>query len=109
MVNGRLAEEFKNLGLINVLLLFYSGPALPTYINRRRQIDTTWISPDLHSQAYNFAPFYFGIGDYRLMIINFFTELFFGNEYVPMILDNPSIVSNYTYHAEYLFSEYKIQ
>ena len=97
--------------------IFYQDVEQPTFYKGRYQIDTVWVSPFLRSCAFSIAPFYLGVGNYRIFIIDFPMELVMGDRFIlicrpsmrRLISYYPSSVRNYIQYSEFLFKHYRIK
>ena len=112
---GILARLFRSLDLLETTDLFYQGPQHPTFYEGRYQIDATWVSPSLRTSASIMAPFYFGAGDHRVLVVDFPMEYVMCSRFIPMcrllmirlISCQPKSMSNYLAHSEFLFKHHR--
>ena len=82
MRTGKLRRSFSKLGPIEMSQLFSSTLALATYFRGRYQIDTVWVTPNIIPSVASIVLLNFGVGNYRVFVIDFLTELILGNKFM---------------------------
>ena len=85
MRGGKLQKLLEETGLIKLSALFFNNPLLLSYIIESTQIDAIWISPNLKPSKLSILPYYFGIGDHRVIIADFPIKYFIGEGFVPIM------------------------
>jgi len=107
---------FLSLGLVDSISTITSAKLPGSHIRGSHQIDSIWISPDLIIKATSFCPFNFGIGDYRIVLVDLDKLVLFGTvsssspimKMRRLISSNPSLVKSYLAYLKEKISDYKI-
>ena len=68
-------ELISQLHMINAMKSRINCPGPNTFHLGSKKVDRIWITQDLDISSACFLPFYFGIRDYRGIIINFYSSL----------------------------------
>ena len=72
----------KSIGLIEITSLFTLENLPNTFITGRFQINAVWLTPNLGPYASSIAPFFFGIRDHKVFIVDFQLESILKDEFV---------------------------
>jgi len=78
MTSSRLHKIFKELGLIEIYKAITDKKPLVSFFKGRKQLDTTWVSPNLYSKATGITLFFFSICNHQLIILRFNVDLILG-------------------------------
>ena len=84
MRDRKLQQAFNSLGLIEIASLFSNEPPPASHITGLKQICRVWISPNILPSTASMLPHYFGVGDYRYLVLDFLKELFLGDGFIPI-------------------------
>ena len=111
MINGRIVKIFKEIRLTESTSFFHSRAPPAMFVEGRYQIDRVWSSLRLRPCTASIAPFYLGVGDHRIFIVNFPKELIIGEGFVPiykpsirrLISYQPKAILTYIERGESLF------
>ena len=84
IILGRLFKCFKSIGLIETFKSIHDESPPVSFIEESRQLDIVWVSPSLQPKLVSITPFLFGIGDYRVIILDFNVELILRLGFIPI-------------------------
>ena len=115
--NSHLQRLLESMGLIESSSQFSTDPPLPSHISGSKQIDGLWVTPNLLPSRASILPHYFGVEDHRAFILDFPSNLFLGEGFIPtariemrrLTSSQPQSVLNYINQAENKFSHHKIR
>ena len=85
MLDGKLAQILKNLGLIEILYLFPDKNSEPSHINDSQKINSIWTTPNLIQQSLSIMLHYFKLGNYRCFIVNFSHKSIIGKGFILIV------------------------
>ena len=84
IILGRLFKCFKSIGLIETFKSIHDESPPVSFIEESKQLDIVWVSPSLQLKLVSITPFLFGIGDYRVIILDFNVELILRLGFIPI-------------------------
>jgi len=75
-----------------------------------------WVIPNLYPTTFSFTPFYFKVGNHRVMLVNFKLDYLLEEDHIPLyqtciwrlVSKYPYSVTNYIKQVEKLLIEYRI-
>ena len=70
-VDGKLAKELKRIGMIDVYFKKFNSPGPALHVTGSVLIDGVWIIGNITPTVVLILPQKFGVGDYRVILINF--------------------------------------
>ena len=116
MALGRLHKYFKSLGLIEKFQSISDEKPPVSFVEGSKQLDAVQVSPSLCLKAVRITPFLFGIGNHRVIIINFNADLILRSIFIlicpiqmrRLTSKQEKIVENYLWRAGILRIHYKI-
>ena len=108
---------FNELELVETSGLFSTNPLPASHITGLKQIYGVWVSPNMQLYIVVMLLYYFGVGNHRYFVLDFYIEKFLGEGFIliykpemrRLTTKQPKVVYNYIQRAETLFHHHQIE